>query len=225
MNAYEIFKLLLSLDLDFKSFAWLEGNELSEFEILLSVILTQNTKWNNVLKALENLKKAGINALDDLERISKDELCLLIKPSGFYNTKAKRIKDLSAFIKADFKDFQDFRDRVDRAYLLKIKGLGFESADSILNYLCKREILVVDAYTNRLAKALGYEFERYDECREFFQSGIEKNQEKLCKLLGKNCELYELYQIFHALIIEFVKRYSRGKNIADEGIALLKSLG
>ena len=107
---------------------------------------------------------------------------------------------------------------------LSVKGLGFESVDSILNYLCQREILVVDSYTNRLAIALGYEFESYEELREFFQSGIESEQDALCKILGKKCELYELYQIFHAQIIAFGKAYFKGKNLTDEGKKLLAKL-
>ncbi|WP_297193826.1 3-methyladenine DNA glycosylase [uncultured Campylobacter sp.] len=224
MNGYEIFKKLIALKLDFSNFDWLENSNLSEFEILLSIILTQNTNWNNVLKALSNLKKANINDFNALDNISKEDLALLIKPSGFYNTKSKRIKDFINSIKLDFKDFDDFKNRVDRQWLLSVKGLGFESADGILNYLCGREILVVDAYTNRLAKALGYEFESYDECREFFESGVEKNQEKLCKLLGKDYKLYELYQIFHALILSFVKMYSKGKSINSDGMNIIKDL-
>ena len=222
MNGYEIFKALLGLKLEYENFDWLENRSLSEVEILVSVILTQNTNWNNVLKALNNLKEARINSLELLDNLDREKLAILIKPSGFYNTKAKRIKELVSAILREFKDLQTFKTCVDRAWLLNIKGLGFESADSILNYLCKKEILVVDAYTNRLAKALNYEFESYDECREFFESGIEIKQDILCEILGKKCELYELYQIFHALILSFVKKYSKAKGINEEGKAILR---
>lgn len=222
MNGYEIFKALLGLKLEYENFDWLENRSLSEVEILISIILTQNTNWNNVLKALNNLKEARISSLELLDSLDKEKLAILIKPSGFYNTKAKRIKELVSAILSKFKDLQTFKASVDRTWLLNIKGLGFESADSILNYLCKKEILVVDAYTNRLAKALNYEFESYDECREFFESGIEIKQDILCEILGKKCELYELYQIFHALILSFVKKYSKAKGINEEGKAILR---
>ncbi|EIB1375025.1 endonuclease III domain-containing protein, partial [Campylobacter lari] len=65
MSGYEIFKALVNVNIDYKDFEWLENNTLSEFEILISVILTQNTKWQNVLKALINLKQANITKLED----------------------------------------------------------------------------------------------------------------------------------------------------------------
>lgn len=224
MNGATIFKFLCSLKLEFQSFDWLEDRGLSEFEILISVILTQNTNWNNVLKALDNVKRAKIYTLQDLNALETNQIAQLIKPSGFYNTKAKRLKGfLNALIK-DFEDLAEFKAKVSREWLLSVKGLGFESVDSILNYLCKREILVVDSYTQRLAFHLGYEFEHYDALREFFQSGVEIEQNALCECLGKKCELYELYQIFHAQIIAFGKKYFKGKNLNDEGKTLLVRL-
>ncbi|QWU80392.1 endonuclease III domain-containing protein [Campylobacter novaezeelandiae] len=224
MSGFDIFKYLYTLDLTFSDFEWLEEKEFGDFELLVSVVLTQNTNWKNVLKALENLKKANISSLEQLKNLEDKELALLIKPSGFYNTKAKRIKTLVNAILKDYKNLECFKENVSREWLLGIKGLGFESADSILNYLCKREILVVDAYTNRLALALNYEFLDYEELREFFESGIEQNQDKICKILGKKCELYTIYQIFHALIISFVKTYFKGSKITEQGKEILKNI-
>lgn len=224
MNGARIFQFLCTLKLEFQSFDWLEERGLSEFEILISVILTQNTNWNNVLKALANVKKAQITTLQDLNALETSQIAQLIKPSGFYNTKAKRLKGFLNALTKDFEDLAEFKAKVSREWLLSVKGLGFESVDSILNYLCKREILVVDSYTQRLAFHLGYEFEHYDELREFFQSGVESEQVALCECLGKKCELYELYQIFHAQIIAFGKKYFKGKSLNDEGKALLAKL-
>lgn len=168
MNGADIFKKLLACNLDFKEFDWLENQGLSDFELLISVILTQNTKWDNVLKALNNLKNAQISSLEQLLNLSNLELATLIKPSGFYNTKAKRLKELASNILDTYSDIENFKKNVDREWLLNTKGLGFESVDSILNYLCKREILVVDSYTQRLAMHLSYEFENYEDLREFF---------------------------------------------------------
>ncbi len=224
MNGAEIFKKLLSFSLDYEEFDWLENRTLSEFEILVSVILTQNTNWNNVLKALNNLKQAKISSLQTLAKLQTSELALLIKPSGFYNTKAKRLKNFTEAILKNFGTLENFKEKVSREWLLNIKGLGYESVDSILNYLCKREILVVDSYTNRLALALAYEFEGYEELREFFQSGIESEQDELCELLGKKCELFELYQIFHALILSFAKLAFKGKNLNEKGKEALERL-
>ncbi len=224
MNGADIFKKLLACNLDFKEFDWLENQGLSDFELLISVILTQNTKWDNVLKALNNLKNAQISSLEQLLNLSNLELATLIKPSGFYNTKAKRLKEMASNILDTYSDIENFKKNVDREWLLNIKGLGFESVDSILNYLCKREILVVDSYTQRLAMHLGYEFENYEELREFFESGIENEQENLCQILEKKYELFELYQIFHALIIAFGKAAFKGAKLTLEGENLIQNL-
>ena len=185
MNGADIFKFLCGLKLEFSEFDWLENRGLSEFELLISVILTQNTSWNNVLKALENVRVAKIQSLEALNALETQQIATLIKPSGFYNQKAKRLKGFVSALLGEFSDMSEFKARVSRQWLLNVKGLGFESADSILNYLCQREILVVDSYTNRLAYALGYEFESYDELREFFQSGIESEQEAINACLGE----------------------------------------
>ncbi|WP_342041406.1 3-methyladenine DNA glycosylase [Campylobacter coli] len=224
MNGADIFKKLLACNLDFKEFDWLENQGLSDFELLISVILTQNTKWDNVLKALNNLKNARISSLEQLSNLSNLELATLIKPSGFYNTKAKRLKELANKILDTYSNIENFKKNVDREWLLNTKGLGFESVDSILNYLCKREILVVDSYTQRLATHLGYEFENYEELREFFESGIENEQENLCQILEKKYELFELYQIFHVAIIAFGKVALKGVKLTLEGENLIQNL-
>lgn len=239
MNGADIFKFLCGLKLDFSSFDWLENRGLSEFEMLISVVLTQNTSWNNVLKALANVRAAKIHTLKELNALEVPQIATLIKPSGFYNTKAKRLKTLLEAVDSEFSDFADFKERVSREWLIGVKGLGFESVDSILNYICGREILVVDSYTKRLAAALGYEFESYDEMREFFESGVEICADEICALLNaqnslnlggnssenenlsvnkfRKYELFELYQIFHAQIIAFGKAYFKGANLNDEG--------
>ncbi|ECO7369842.1 endonuclease III domain-containing protein [Campylobacter coli] len=224
MNGADIFKKLLACNLDFKEFDWLENQGLSDFELLISVILTQNTKWDNVLKALDNLKNAQISSLEQISNLSNLELATLIKPSGFYNTKAKRLKELANKILDTYSDIENFKTNVNREWLLNIKGLGFESVDSILNYLCKREILVVDSYTQRLAMHLGYEFENYEDLREFFESGIENEQENLCQILEKKYEFFELYQIFHAVIIAFGKVAFKGAKLTLEGENLIQNL-
>lgn len=224
MNGYEIFKALINANIEYKDFEWLENSNLSEFEILISVVLTQNTNWKNVLKALANLKQANITKLDDLQNLSTQDLALLIKPSGFYNTKAKYIKNFIQKYFQDFSSFEIFKEEVDREWLLGIKGFGQESADGILNYICKKEVLVVDAYSAKIANYLGYEYQSYDELADFFKKDIAKNQQELSILLKKECELYELYQIFHALIVSFCKMHFQGKKVSLEGAAMLDPL-
>ncbi|AJC84957.1 3-methyladenine DNA glycosylase [Campylobacter peloridis] len=224
MSGYEIFKALINANIEYKDFEWLENSNLSEFEILISVVLTQNTNWKNVLKALANLKQANITKLDNLQNLSTQDLALLIKPSGFYNTKAKYIKNFIQKYFQDFSSFEIFKDAVDREWLLGIKGFGQESADGILNYICKKEVLVVDAYSAKIANYLGYEYQSYDELADFFKKDIAKNQQELSILLKKECELYELYQIFHALIVSFCKMHFQGKKVSLEGAAMLDPL-
>lgn len=224
MNGASVFNFLISLNLAYKDFDWFENKGLSDFELLVSVILTQNTNWNNVLKALNNLKNAQISSLEQINKLQNEELARLIKPSGFYNTKAKRLKNLCEKLINEYENLENFKIKASREWLLNIKGLGFESVDSVLNYLCKQEILVVDSYTKRLALVLGFEFESYEELREFFQSGVESEQAKLCKALKKDYELYELYQIFHALIIAFGKAYFKGAKLSPEGEKSLAQL-
>ncbi|MCR6570253.1 endonuclease III domain-containing protein [Campylobacter insulaenigrae] len=224
MNGYEIFKVLILADIEFKEFEWFENNKLSEFEILISVILTQNTNWKNVLKALENLRSANITKFEDIQVISMQNFASLIKPSGFYNTKAKYIKNFIQALFDNFASFDEFKNEVCREWLLDIKGLGQESVDGILNYICKREVLVVDAYSAKISRYLGYELDNYEDLNEFFIQNIASNQNNLNKLLGRQYELYELYQIFHAMIVIFCKKYFLGKNISTQGEGILKSL-
>ncbi|HEC1794894.1 TPA: endonuclease III domain-containing protein, partial [Campylobacter lari] len=76
MSGYEIFKALVNANIDYQDFEWLENNTLSEFEILISVVLTQNTNWKNVLKALINLKQANITKIEDLLNLNTQDLAL-----------------------------------------------------------------------------------------------------------------------------------------------------
>ena len=82
------------------------------FEVILGAILVQNTNWKNVEKALDNLKKAGKDSLQGICTLENSELATLIKPSGFYNTKAKRLKTLCLAIKNEFESFDNFKENL-----------------------------------------------------------------------------------------------------------------
>ncbi|MEO1927678.1 MAG: 3-methyladenine DNA glycosylase [Nautiliaceae bacterium] len=174
------------------------------FEVVIGAILTQNTKWENVEKALKNLK--GME-LEDIACMDWGYLAELIKPVGFYNQKSKRLILLSKNILRDFGDFETFQSEVDREWLLNQKGVGFESADAILCYACKKEVMVVDAYTKRLLKKYGYEFENYDEMKEWCERGVEENWDKLSSLYEDNLNL--CYARFHGKIVEFIKNVKK----------------
>lgn len=163
-----------------------------EWEICVGAILTQNTNWNNVERALDNLRRKGITSPRGTLKIRTEELERVIRPSGFYRQKAERLKTLARFI-LDFGSFSEFRKNVKRNELLGMKGIGPETCDSILLYACGRPCFVIDSYTRRFVRAFGLDVaEDYESLREFFESSVRKD--------------VELYKEFHALIVEWGKR-------------------
>ncbi len=188
----------------------------STFEVIIGAILTQQTKWEKVEASLANLKKDGLMSLEALSKAEVTQIATLIKPSGFYNTKAKRLQQLCQNILKDFHTFERFQKAVTREWLLAQKGIGMESADSILCYGCGREVFVVDNYTARLLEACGYSFESYMQIQEWMQEGIEANFDKITQMYGNALTLHTLYARFHGMIVEFAKEHIRGKNVNTE---------
>ena len=205
-NSFEIFKFLKvekGYLKELRDPLWWPNS--GTFEVVVGAILTQQTKWQKVEKALENLKNERLLTLEALAKCDTKKLSTLVKPSGFYNTKAKRLKLLANNILRDFENFEDFQERVDREWLLNQKGLGKESSDSILCYACYRDILPVDAYTNRLLKRFGYEFSEYDELREWMEDGLLSNLDKIYKIYGEEKSINEIFARFHGKIVEYEK--------------------
>ena len=182
-------------------------------DVIFGAILTQQTKWEKVEESLANLRKAGLDKLESLADADTKIIASLIKPSGFYNTKAQRLKMLCRHILEDFGSFEDFQDKVGREWLLKQKGIGMESADSILCYGCRREVFVVDSYTGRLLEAFGYCFESYGEIQEWIVEGLEENFDKIHALYGREVSRHQLYARLHGKIVEFAKENIRGKQV------------
>ncbi len=189
------------------------------FEVVVGAILTQQTKWQKVEKSLENLKKEDLLSLPALAEVDLKRLQTLIKPSGFYNTKAKRLQQLCRNMIDDFGTFEAFREAVTREWLLAQKGVGEESADAILNYACGREIMVVDSYTQRLLSALGYDFESYGEIQTWLQDGILSNLSAVTKLYDCELPLSTIYSRFHGKIVEYAKVHIRGKSVYIEELS------
>ena len=148
-------KLLKLYDSLYKNFGpqyWWPAR--TNFEIIVGAILTQNTAWSNVEKAIANLAKRRLLTPCSLENIRKRSLANLIKPSGYYNIKADRLKNFTSFLfrkyngslkKMFSRDVASLRNE-----LLQVKGLGKETVDSILLYAGKKPVFVVDAYTKRI---------------------------------------------------------------------------
>jgi len=132
---------------------WWPGE--TQFEIIVGAILTQNTSWANVEKAIANLKSADRLTPEALHALDHTQLGELIRPAGYFNIKAKR---LMSFLKWFFEDYNGRLEDLEgvntyqlRAELLSVKGIGPETADSILLYAFDRSVFVVDAYTARVA--------------------------------------------------------------------------
>jgi endonuclease-3 related protein len=203
-NSYELLMELRKKDLlkNKPKYWW---PNVGTFEVVVGAILTQNTKWENVEKALNQLKvKNEKLKVEEIATYDYTYLAELIKPAGFYNQKAKRLIALSRNILRDFGDFENFKENVSRQWLLNQKGIGFETADSILCYACFKETMVMDAYTKRLVKKNGFEFESYDDMKEWFERGIEENWDKVAEFYENDLNL--CFARFHGKIVEFKKR-------------------
>ncbi len=171
-------------------------------EVVIGAILTQRTNWRNVEIAINNLKRAKINSLKNIYRLGPKKVENLIKPSGFYKAKAQYLFNLAKFIIENYGSLEKGMKKAElkelREELLKLKGIGPETADSILLYALDKPIFVIDEYTRRLVK----KHNLADQTNyQFLQKSFEGN-------LRKD---FRLYQDFHALIVINGKN-SRSKN-------------
>ena len=156
-----------------------------KLEICLGAILTQNTNWNNAEKALLNLINKNLINIDKLDRIPENKLALLIKSSGYYKQKAKKIKEFIKFLKSN--------KEITRENLLKVWGVGKETADSILLYAYDKPYFVTDNYTKRF-------FSKLDYCKK--DIGYDELQKLITSKIPKDINLYKE---FHALIVKHSK--------------------
>ena len=194
----QIFNLL------FERFApqqWWPGE--TKDEIIAGAILTQNTNWQNVEKALKNLKDANLMSLEKLYNLDQQALAELIRPAGYYNIKAKRLK---SFLKWLFEEHNGSLAEIEtintnslREELLGINGIGRETADSILLYAFGRAVFVIDAYTYRIAvrhQLIEPECD-YEQMRSLFEDNLRDD--------------VKLFNEFHALIVRTGKEFCRPK--------------
>ena len=173
----------------------------SPYEVLVGTILTQNTAWNNVEHAIENLRQARMLSALQISQTPTDELEKLIKPAGYYRQKALRLKSISEYILehwgGDVTQMCSGSVPEARKRLLSLCGIGPETADSILLYAAQRPSFVVDAYTRRIFERLGLfdGTETYDEIRNLFMSSLDED--------------VALFNEYHAAIVTLGKRYCR----------------
>lgn len=231
MSATELF-IALFRAVKIKDLRWWPA--FGSFEVVVGAILIQNTAWSNADAALQNLRSKGLLSLESIAGLDEAELAEIIKVSGFYNQKARRLSLLCKAIIADFGDFESFKSGVSREWLLTRKGIGAESCDAILCYACERAVMVADSYSARLLGALGYEFESYDELSawlgelefgriyEFVNSANSPcyAAAKVDKLKSEN----GVYALFHGLIVEFCKAHLKGKIFDDFAMEFFDNL-
>ena len=175
------------------------------FEVVVGAILTQNTNWKNVESSLDSLESLGLLGLESIANCDLIILQNAIKTSGFFRQKSVRLQNLAQNIIESFGDFEGFAESVSREWLLNQKGIGKESADSILNYACGREIMVCDKYTQRLLGECGFEFYEYDDIADFLMRGIVENYDRVVALYGYEIALSAVYARFHGKIVEYSK--------------------
>ncbi len=173
----------------------------SPFEVIIGAILTQNTNWSNVEKAIANLRAANAIDIISVDRMPPEELEKLIRPSGFFRQKTHRLKHFTRFLLTDFAGslstlFAMPNEQL-RPLLLRQPGIGPETADSIILYAAGKPSFVVDAYTQRMLQRLGIETENtsYEQTRRLFMNNLPAD--------------VELFNEYHALIVRLAKEYCR----------------
>jgi len=178
---------------------WWPGE--TAFEVMVGAVLTQNTNWNNVEKAIGNLKGAGLLDPWKLQKLDGAVLAELIRPAGYYNLKARRLKNLVAWLcecyDGRLENLEGRSIEPLREQLLAVNGIGRETADSILLYALNKPIFVVDAYTYRVLvrhRCIAPEAD-YEEVREYYQSKLPTET--------------HLFNEYHALIVRVGKDYCR----------------
>jgi len=174
------------------------------FEVCIGAILTQNTAWTNVEKAILNLKKKKLLSPSALKKTSIRSLSALIKPSGYYNQKAKKLKNFINFLYDNYDGSLDKMFETDflilRSQLLSINGIGLETADSILLYAGNKPIFVIDAYTKRILSRHGIvgEDATYSEVQNYFMDNLQNR--------------VKLFNEYHALLVSLGKDICRKSN-------------
>jgi endonuclease-3 related protein len=193
MKPIQIYKKLLK---KFgKQYWWPAASENPQFEIIIGAILTQQTAWKNVEKAIANLRERKLLEPKKLADANLKTIEKLVKPTGFYKQKARRIWKIAKYLQKNYKGNLDrfFSRHMGeiREELLSLDGVGNETADSILLYAGGKLVFPIDSYTVRLCKSLKIAEGNYEKLRGFFENSLPKD--------------LEVYKELHALIVEWGK--------------------
>jgi len=191
---------------------WWPGD--TQLEYILGAILTQNTSWKNVEKAINNLKKSNLISIDKLKLLTTDELAQLIRSSGYFNQKALKIKNFVNFIidnyNGNLENMFDEDIHVLRNNLLNIKGIGPETADCIILYGGNKAIFVIDTYTYRVLSRHGLVPEQtsYNEMQELFMDSLNDDP--------------QIFNEYHALLVKVGKEHCKKRSPICAGCPLEK---
>lgn len=183
-------KLMQVYELLFERFCeqkwWPVTSNNEQFEVCVGAILTQNTAWTNVEKAIKNLKENKLLSKEAIVKINIKKLAKLIRSAGYFNQKAKKLKE-----------FAGFDGKINRENLLNIWGIGPETADSILLYAFNQPTFVIDAYTKRIFSRIGFKEESYENIQRLFMKNLPEG--------------YKLFNEYHALIVRLAKEHCKTK--------------
>ena len=181
----------------------------NRFEVIVGAVLTQNTNWKNVEKSIDTLKRANLLSFDALLHMSVEQLANLIRSSGYYNLKARRLKNLLEMIAqeydADLTLFFSQQTSTAREALLRVKGIGPETADSILLYAGEHPTFVIDAYTHRILSRhhLVPESCDYQTMYDLFMENLDHD--------------VAMFNQYHALMVKTAKRFCKKREpLCDE---------
>jgi endonuclease-3 related protein len=181
---------------------WWPGD--TPFEIMVGAVLTQNTSWTNVERGIENLKTNRALHPQTIIDTHHKRLASWLKPVGYFNVKAKRLKNYCSWYLAEgeLKQLSRLETELLRENLLSVNGVGPETADDILLYAFERPVFVIDAYTRRLFARLGYVAgdEDYETLRQIFEKELNRQTEKV-----------PLFNEYHALIVNHAKYFCKTK--------------
>lgn len=176
----------------------------SPFEVMVGAVLTQNTAWSNVEQAIANLKAADALSPEAITAAPHEELAAWLRPSGYFNIKAKRLKNYCQWYLArgGLDALQHLPDHELRQAVLSVNGVGPETADDILLYAFERPVFVIDAYTRRIFSRLGLlEHDHgYETLRHHFEHELRKEPQRVA-----------LFNEYHALIVLHAKEHCRVK--------------
>ena len=175
-------------------------SEAEQWEIVIGAVLTQNTAWRNVEQALSNLSELRLLDLRAFSALEVGELAGLIRPAGYYNQKADRLHRIARYISGRYQRLEPFLARPPdllRRELLGLKGIGPETADSILLYAARYPFFVIDAYTRRILERLGLVQEglKYEELQSIFETRLPGDP--------------DLFNEYHALLVKLGTTHCR----------------